>query len=106
MPTDRTSGANSLDEIRETIREAILMPDATREGAAVRNAGRAALDDLLTIVGQLRDAIAEIVDAAEVLTRPGSGPDELVNGARMTNAVQAGAKLIGSDGIFPELAEL
>lgn len=53
---------------------------------------------------EYRAALQEIVEAAEALTRPGSEGVEYVNAARMTNAVQAGARLIGSAGVFPELA--
>jgi hypothetical protein len=54
-------------------------------------------------IAELEAAILEIVDAGEALTRPGSAPQQHVNVVRMTNAVQAGAKLIGhKTGIFPE----
>jgi hypothetical protein len=53
---------------------------------------------------ELEQALREIVDAAERLTRPGSAGQEHVNAARMTNALQAGASLIGHAGIIPEAA--
>jgi hypothetical protein len=53
---------------------------------------------------ELEASLREILDAAEALTRPGSAGQEQVNGARMTNALQAAARLIGHDGIVPEAA--
>ena len=51
---------------------------------------------------ELEAALREILDAAERLTRPGSSGQEHLNGARMTNALQAGAALIDHSGILPE----
>lgn len=49
--------ANACDYRRGLILDAILMPDATKHGAAVRNAGRKALDELLAELERVRPVV-------------------------------------------------
>lgn len=89
----------------------IALLTAERDEALRGQNAIAAQRDEQTRVGQLAydraealsAAVREICDAAEILSRPGSVSHEWVNAQRMTNAVQAAAKLIGHTGVFPEL---
>lgn len=60
-------------------------------------------DEKAAALAQAREALREVVDAAEGLTRPGvRGDAEMVAGARLTNAILAAAHIAGRT-LYPEL---
>lgn len=102
--TEFMDGGEQVAEAREDI---ALWREAADE---IERNGSVQWGDIGSLVkeqearAQLEAAMREIVDAAEALSRPGSQGAQHVNVARMTTAIQAGAALIGHEGIFPELA--
>ena len=95
-----------FDAARQRVGEALLQIDepVRSEALAAFTTVRTEIGDSERRIAELETAIHAVVEAAERLSRPGSQAAEMVNAARMTNALVAASKLVGSAGIFPEIA--